>query len=162
MTRLVSLVLVLALVLLAGGCAKPAGDSAPAPDSSAGVLDPPPQLAAVDAALMSGTWQWVGTNRPSDRVAPPDPARYTIAFQADSTVAVFADCNQGGGRYTLIEGQKIEIGPIVQTLIGCPAGSLDSEFTRQLGAVEAYQVSGDTLSITLKLEGGTMRFVKKV
>ena len=162
MSRLVPLVLVLVLVLAVAGCGKPpAGDSAPAGDSSAGVLDPPPQLAAIDAALMSGTWQWVGTNRLSDRVAPADPARYTIAFQADTTLAVLADCNQGGGRYRLIEGQRLEIGPIAQTLIGCPEGSLDSEFTRQLGAAEAYQVSGDTLSLTLALEGGTMRFVKK-
>ena len=158
MTRLVPLVL--ALALFAAGCAKPAGETAsPAADSSAGVLEPPPQLAAVDAALMTGTWQWVGTNRPADRVAPPDPSHYTIAFQ-DTTVSVRADCNRGSGRLTLIEGQRMEIGPIVQTQMGCPAGSLDSEFTNQLGAVEAYQVSGDTLSITLKLEGGTMRFVK--
>ena len=60
-----------------------------------------------------------------------------------------------------LEGQKLEIGPIEQTLIGCPEGSLDTEFARELGAVEAYHVAGDTLSITLELEGGTMRFVRR-
>ncbi len=152
--------ILLALVLSAAGCARPAGESTPAPDSSADVLSPPPQPAAIDASLRSGTWQWVGTNRPSDRVAPADPSRYTIEFRADSTAAVHADCNQGSGRYTLIEGQKLEIGPIVTTLIGCPEGSLGNEYVMELGAVEGYQVSGDTLSITLELGGGTMRFVR--
>ena len=115
------------LSALGPGCAKPAGDSAPAPDSAADVLAPPPQLAAVDAALMSGTWHWVGTLRPAGQVAPADPSRYTIEFLADSTVAVVLDCNGGGGRYRLIEGQKLEIGPIEQTLIGCPEPAMSFE-----------------------------------
>ncbi|MEO6463593.1 MAG: META domain-containing protein [Candidatus Eisenbacteria bacterium] len=161
MIRLLSPAVALALALAAAGCSKPPGETTPAPDSSAGVLEPPPQLAAIDAALLSGTWQWVGTNRPAERVAPADPARYTIAFRADSTAAVHADCNRGSGRFTLIEGQRIEIGPIATTRMACPEGSLDGEYLKELGAVAAYQVSGDTLSITLELEGGTMRFVRK-
>lgn len=160
MLRSASLALFLLLVLFATGCSRPPQDSA-APDSAADVLVPAPQLAAVDLALMTGTWQWVGTNRPSDRVEPKDPSRYTVAFQADSTVAVHADCNSGSGRYTLIAGQKIELGPVTTTLMGCPEGSLDSEFLRELSAAEGYALSGDTLSLTLKLEAGTMRFVRE-
>ena len=155
-----SLLACASILFLLAGCARSSEQSAPAADSSADELSPPPQLAAVDASLLSGTWQWVGTNRPAGRIAPSDPAKYTLSFGADSTASVHADCNQGGGRYTLIEGQRIEFGPMTTTLMGCPEPSLGSEYLGQLAQAEAYDVSGDTMSLTLKLEAGTMRFVR--
>ena len=160
--RFTPLVPVLAVVLAAGGgCGRAADDTAPAPDSLASHLETgAPELAALEASLMSGTWQWVGTNRPADRLAPPDPSHYTLAFGGDRTASVRADCNRGSGNYTLVEGQKIEFGPMTTTLIGCPEGSLGPEYLSQLAAAEGWHVAGDTLSLTLELEGGTMRFAR--
>jgi heat shock protein HslJ len=147
--------------LVSAGCQPSARESGPVADSSADVLEPAPGLAAAEASLMTGTWMWVGTNRPTDRVEPNDPTKYTIAFQSDSLAAVQADCNQGSGRYTLVEGGKIELEPVTTTQMGCPEGSSDTEYLRQLGAVEAWGVQGDTLSLALELGGGTMRFVRR-
>ena len=143
------------------GCGSNSQESGPVADSTANALEPAPDLAAAEASLRTGTWQWVGTNRPADRVEPADPSKYTISFQADTLASVQADCNSGSGRYTLVEGQRIEFGPMVTTLMGCPEGSQGPEYLRQLGAAEAWAVTGDSLSLTLELNGGTMSFVRR-
>jgi heat shock protein HslJ len=157
-----SVALALAFGLALAGCrSAPQETGGPVADSSVDALEPAPDLAASEASLKTGTWHWVGTNRPADRVEPDDPAKYTIAFQGDSTVHVKADCNSGSGSYFLIEGQRLQIGPVTSTLMGCPTGSYDTEFNRELGEVEGWSVSGDTLSFSLKLGQGTMRFVRR-
>jgi hypothetical protein len=63
------------------------------------------------------------TVTPVERIAPDDPAKYTIAFLSDSSVAAQIDCNRGFGRYH-IDGKAIRIGPLASTRMGCPPGSL--------------------------------------
>jgi heat shock protein HslJ len=149
-----------AAILTLAGCSRPP-DTARMADSTANELSEPPIPAAVDSTLMQGAWHWERNVAAPEPVAPIDPAKYTLAFDPDSTALVRADCNQGSGPYRLVEGNRIELGPFVTTLMGCPEGSLDRVFLQGLQAAEGYAVSGDTLSLTLELGTGTMRFVRR-
>jgi heat shock protein HslJ len=152
--------LVLVLVLGLHGCGRPP-ETARDPDSTASVLDEPPVPPAVDSTLMAGAWHWMRTVGAATPLAPTDPAKYTLAFEPDGTALVRADCNQGSGPYRLVEGNRIETGPFVLTLMGCAEGSLDRPYLQGLQAAEGYAVSGDTLSLTLELNGGMMQFVRR-
>ena len=150
----------LVLALVFPGCDKPP-DTARLPDSTANALDEPPVPVAVDSTLMSGAWHWVRTVGDSAPVAPSDPAKYTLAFEPDGTALVRADCNQGSGPYRLVEGNRLETGPFVLTLMGCAEGSLDRRYLQGLDAAEGYAVTGDTLSLTLAMNGGMMQFLRR-
>lgn len=109
------------------------------------------------AALTGVVWQWQQSITSSDSVAPDDPSRYTVEFQVDGRANVRADCNRGSGTYTVTDNQ-LSFGPIATTLIGCPPGSLDSVFLRQLNDAGAYAVDGDRLYIGLKSSVAVMVF----
>jgi len=68
-----------------------------------------------------------------------------------------ADCNSIRGAYTL-DGSSITIDAAATTLMGCPEGSLGSEFTRDLEAAAIVFFQEGDLLIDLFADGGTMRF----
>lgn len=142
------------------GCSRPP-ESSRLPDSTANALAEPPVPVAVDSTLLSGAWHWVRTVGDTTPVAPTDPSKYTLAFEPDGTALVRADCNQGSGPYRLVEGNRIETGPFVLTLMACAEGSLDRRYLTGLDAAEGYAVTGDTLSLTLPLGGGMMQFLRR-
>jgi uncharacterized lipoprotein YbaY len=109
-------------------------------------------------SIIDTLWLWQSTALSNgDTFTPDDPGRYTLLLQPDGRAAVQADCNRGGGPYTL-EGNRIAIGPLISTLIGCPPGSLGSTFLQQLDRVESYVVQDGDLMLELPTEGGSMRF----
>lgn len=109
-------------------------------------------------SLTGVTWQWQESRYSNDTNATPDdPSKYTIAFAEDGTYSGQADCNSIGGGYTL-DGSSITIEPAATTLIGCPEGSLGSEFTRDLEAAAIVFFREGDLLIDLFADGGTMRF----
>ena len=114
--------------------------------------------AAAEPTLTGVTWQWQGSQYSNDTNATPDdPSKYTITFAEDGTYQGQADCNSIGGEYTF-EDSSITISPGASTLIGCPEGTLDFEFTRDLEAAAiAFFEEGDLL-IDLFADAGTMRF----
>jgi heat shock protein HslJ len=112
----------------------------------------PPPMPAADASTLSGpVWQW----QPQHAGAAPE--RYTLQFVDDGRVLVRADCNRGSGRYTADPSGTLTLGPIALTKMGCPAGSLDSVFVRDLAEVVGYRVEGDTLRLAMR-GGGIMSF----
>lgn len=109
-------------------------------------------------SIIDTLWLWQGTTlNDGQTFSPDDPSRYTLLLQPDGRAAVRADCNSGGGPYTL-DGNRIDIGPLVSTLIGCPPGSLGSTFLQQLDRVTAYSVQDGDLILELPSPGGAMRF----
>jgi len=75
-----------------------------------------PTVAPVETAsldlLTAGTWKWIGFTDPTQQYSVDQPESYTLAFQADGTVNIKADCNTAIGAYT-VEGSsiQIEVGP---------------------------------------------------
>ena len=117
------------------------------------IMLPPPMPAQPD--LLGGAWHWEG---PQGTGAGPRDL-YTLEFAPDGRLLVRADCNRGAGRYLVEAGGRLTLSAIATTKMGCPEGSLDSAFLRQLGEVEGYRFEGETLRLTTR--GGAMRFVRR-
>jgi heat shock protein HslJ len=67
------------------------------------------------------------------------------------------DCNRGGGRYTISNGQ-ISFGPMMSTRMACPPDSLDGPFLRDLQRVVSFFVENGILFLAFPVDGGSMRF----
>jgi heat shock protein HslJ len=108
--------------------------------------------------LTGAVWKWEKTQFNNDTtVTVADPNRYLVEFLAGGRLAIKADCNQVGGRYT-VDGNKltIQLGP--STLVACPPDSQADEFLKQLTAVSSYLFAGGKLVLELKLDTGGMTF----
>jgi heat shock protein HslJ len=124
------------------------------------VFAPPEQAAssAERAALSGIVWQWsqLVESNPASQSVVPDPASYTLAFNADGTYAIQADCNQLQGGYTL-EGQTMAISPGPSTLAACGPESQDAFYLDKLSRVTAFSLEGGNL--TLFADDGETRMV---
>ena len=120
----------------------------------------PPAMAASDGdELVGRAWAWQSTTYSGDRrVVPEAPERYSLQFMPDGRVQLRADCNRGGARYETGVNRALSLGPAAVTKIGCPAGSKDGEFLRQLGEVAGYRFVDGELVLALNVNGGAMRF----
>ena len=153
--RLLSLALSIAFAAAASGCA----DQPTGPRLPGSINAPPPPIDVSGDALLTGTvWTWQGTQlRDGVKVAPSAPERYTLEFQAGGKANLRADCNRGSTSY-LLNGTQLTFGPIALTKMACPAGSLDTQFLRDLGDVTDQRFQGNDLVLTLKGASGSMRF----
>jgi heat shock protein HslJ len=115
--------------------------------------------AAEASGVMGETWQWMGTQTPTEQISVDDPAKYTIQFLPGGAAHVQADCNVAGGTYA-IEDSHITITIMVTTLAACPEGSFGDEFIKELNEAVIYLFEGDDLLIDRIYDSGTMRFVK--
>ena len=96
--------------------------------------------------------------RTGRRIAADAPERYTLEFLADGRVQLRADCNRGSAGYTLGADRTLSLTPAATTKAGCPPGSKDAEFLRELAEVASYMQSNGDLVLLLKTESGSMRF----
>lgn len=156
-----SLVASIFMVLVAG-CAAPKPETVTStsetpPDAAATTTSDPPELR--DPGPLSGEWHWVRTVTPVEVIVANDPARYTLSFGEAGQVVVRADCNRGSGAFEQ-DGRSLAIGPVALTRMGCPPGSMDGPFVRGIDAAAACFMLGDTLMIDMKMDSGTMRFVR--
>jgi heat shock protein HslJ len=117
------------------------------------VIPAPP----LEANLAGTAWQWLSLTKPAGLTAVNDPSRYTIAFNADGTANIKADCNNVGATYTL-EGSNINISLGPTTLAACPEDSLDQQFLADLENARIYFFEGGDLFMDLMADAGTMRF----
>ncbi|MCC6194541.1 MAG: META domain-containing protein [Burkholderiales bacterium] len=117
----------------------------------------PPTLTASASELSIPTWQWQRSQLADGRtVVAAAPERYTLRFEGGGRVLVRADCNRGSGAYE-VNGNAMKLAPIALTRMGCPDGTQDGEFVRQIAKVASYDIAGGELVLTLA-DGGTMRF----
>ena len=155
--RILPLTIVLSASLVLGACTlvvQP--EPAPGPGATPPATEEPAGM--IDEALL-GTWQWVDAVLDGQAVTAGDPSRYTITFQADGTVGARFDCNSGGGSYTA-DGTNLTIGPMMSTLMGCPSGTQDYQFSSGLSRVVGYALEGDTLTLLLDAEGDSMTLTR--
>lgn len=106
--------------------------------------------------VLNKTWQWESTITPVEKIAVPNPERYTILLTAEGKAQVRFDCNRGG-EYKISEG-KLSFGPLMSTRMACPPDSLDGPFMRDPQRVASFFVENGRLYLELPLDSGTMKF----
>ena len=116
------------------------------------------QVSAPNNALQSTSWRWMYSVTDDDAsVSPIDRDRYTIAFGADGTLTVRADCNQVSGTYRQVGRRlSLQLGPSTQA--ACPPGSRADVFLQQLGAVVSQVSTESVLVLDLQQDSGNMLF----
>ena len=140
MKRENALVVLLAALVLAPGCA---------------------QMARQDAATdLGGTsWQLVKFQGGDDRIlVPDDRAKYTIAFGADGSVSARIDCNRGRGTWKSDGPSRLEFGPMAVTRAMCPPGSLHDQIIRQWNTMRSYVIRDGRLFLSLMADGGIYEY----
>jgi heat shock protein HslJ len=95
---------------------------------------------------------------PVETIAPDRPEHYTIRFDRSGRFAVRADCNRGGGTYSVSPDRRLTIGPVALTRVGCPPGSLSDRFAREVGRASIYFQRDGALFLELPVDSGTLRF----
>ena len=116
-----------------------------------------PLPAFAQPPLAGTSWELVELRSPNDSIGTvrvDDPARYTIAFNADGSAALRLDCNRGRGSWRSETPGRIEFGAVATTRMMCPPGSLDARLGRELPFVRVYALDGDTLRLELMADGG--------
>jgi len=137
------------------------GGAQPAPGAGSGGATAPTTPAGSNLQrLTTGVWKWQQSADNSGKSwTSPNPANYTVQFNADGTVGIQADCNRVGGSYKADETSlTIQLGPT--TLMACPPPTLDSEFLRQLSEVSSYFFDGNSLILLWKMDTGSMKFAQ--
>ena len=139
----------LALVLLAAAACVP--------------VPPAVAPAAAPASASSNTitgivWQWVSVTDQATKqtTTVPNPASYTIIFNADGTTYGKADCNSFTGTWSQQSGFDIEVVPNV--MAAC--GTMDSQYLTLLNQVAAGGPDGAG-GLALETAGGAQRMLFK-
>ena len=115
---------------------------------------------AGDEAVTVIRWELQRIAAGNGATTPDDPSNYWFQLLPDGTVAIQADCNQGGGAYALA-GSSLTFGDLVTTDLACGADSIGEEFARNLGYVVAFTRTtnaGDELVLDLMADGGQLFF----
>lgn len=74
------------------------------------------------------------------------PAPLTLQFDTKAKkVSGFAGCNTFSGSYTAGANNKLVLGPIMATELGCSASSLESTILQAMNKVTMYGIKGDQL-----------------
>ncbi len=108
-------------------------------------------------AIQDKTWQWESTITPVERIAVPEPERYTLLLTAAGKAQIRFDCNRGGGDYTIAAG-KLSFGPLLSTRMACPPDTQDVPFMRDLQRVASFFVENGRLYLELPFDSGTIKF----
>jgi heat shock protein HslJ len=119
---------------------------------------PKPQVGEAPPGLTGIVWQWQDTLAPDGTVVwrPDQPARYTITFGTDGTLAIQADCNRARGAYAR-DGATLtlQIGGV--TRMRCATDSLMDRFLGELEYASALRLTPDALALGLTA-GDVMMF----
>jgi len=103
-------------------------------------------------------WKWQQTLYNNDtEVVPDDPGRYTVTFDPGRKIHLRADCNRGGGHYS-VDGKSIVIEVTHTTRAMCPPDSLEQTFIKNLNAARVFFLQKGNLYLDLKYDTGTMKF----
>jgi heat shock protein HslJ len=133
----------------------------PTPPQIAPVVKPPtePMPAPMNGPLFGTAWQFQRTTTPDKKIfAPIKLKEFVLEFETSERLTSNTDCNTVGGSYTAAEGY-MTVGPLMMTKMYC-VGSEESRYASDLGKAIRYSVSGNTLTLTLKDNAGTMTFTR--
>jgi heat shock protein HslJ len=140
--RLVFHVAAICLTAALAACAPPVEES------PAATKPPPSPKGAI--------WAWT-TLSGGETLTVDAPDRYTLELLDEGRYAFRANCNTGGGYYT-IEGDRISLAPGPVSLAACPPGSHGDRFASLLGQAAGYAREGARLTLELSDGAGTLEF----
>jgi heat shock protein HslJ len=87
----------------------------------------------------------------------PDPARYTLAFEAGGMVRARLDCNRGQGGWDgtaeASDRGSLRLGPMAVTRALCPADGIGTRLEQALPAVRRYELAGTELRLLAAGDG---------
>lgn len=72
---------------------------------------------------------------------------YLIFNEAVYRVSGHNSCNQFSGKYTMMEGNRIEMDRFKSTLMACMPNNIEDRFMEVLDLADNYTLKGDTLSL---------------
>ena len=130
----------------------------PAARADSASVTPVPVAAASAPASPVGAWRWVSIVTPVETVTAPTTGQYTLVL-TDSSVHGVADCNRLTGQATIAD-KSLTFGPIATTRMACPQGGMGDRYLRFLGGAANWFFRDDTMFVDLKMDSGTMRFVR--
>jgi len=105
-------------------------------------------------------WHWQDFQSSDDAIGTitvPNPENYALTLHEDGTYSIQADCNVGGGTYTL-DGASLTLIPGILTMAMCPPESLSNDFLQNLAAVVTFVLQDGDLHLNLAADAGNMRF----
>jgi heat shock protein HslJ len=145
------------LISVAGLGACASKDTPPPAADSAAVPVPVAATQPLPASPL-GSWRWVSIVTPVETIQAPSTGQYTLVI-GDSTATGVADCNRMTGKATWTDMQ-LTLGPMAMTRMACPPGSLGDRYAKFLGGAAGWFFRTDTLFVDLRMDSGTMRFVR--
>ena len=95
-------------------------------------------------------------------LTPDDRSKYTMALDANGSVAARIDCNRGRGTWMSKGPGNIEFGPLALTRALCPPESLHDRIVRQWNSVRSYLIKDGHLFLGLIADGGVYEFAPLV
>ena len=109
---------------------------------------------------LGGTsWRLVQFRGGDDKtIKPDDPAKYTIDFNTDGTLAARIDCNRGRGTWKSPETNQLELGPMTLTRALCPPNSMHDQIVKNWNFVRSYVIKDGHLFLSLMADGGIYEF----
>lgn len=118
------------------------------------------EVQALVPVALQGQWFWTGTTSTRASVIASDPGRYSLTLNADGSVQVRADCNQGRSSVQWPDEGEIAFGPVGLTKMGCSGDSQDRQFLDDLAAAERHRIDQGRWLIELDGSRGTMQFAR--
>ena len=114
----------------------------------------PPAIPAGSAAELGGSvFAWQETELAGGaRVTPAAPERYTLEFGSDGRVRLRADCNRGSAAFETGADRTLALSAIGTTKMGCPSGSQDAEYLRELGQVDVEVLEHAAVDLVLQVQ----------
>ena len=157
-------VLIVAFLALVAACSRDAPEetpvaavpgTSPAEESTGPAADSQP----VQSELAGTAWRLVKIMSMDDSESVPDDgSKYTLAFGADGTASLLADCNRGTGSYTSESPGQLTFGPVATTRMACPEGSLQDTFLAQFEWVRSYVFRNGNLYLATMADGSIIEF----
>jgi heat shock protein HslJ len=116
------------------------------------------QAGAQTEGLANTSWQLLQIqDADGTSVHPDDPAKYTLAFDADGSLVARLNCNRGHGTWKSTSPGQIELGTMAVTTAMCLNASLDTRMAKDLAAVHSYVIENGHLRLNLS-PGGFYEF----
>jgi para-nitrobenzyl esterase len=119
-----------------------------------------PQAQQAPADLAGTSWRLVYFQPPgagANPVVPPRVEGYTMAFQADGTLALGLDCNRATARWAVTPSGRgtLSVTAGAMTRAFCGDGALDDQIARDLEKIRSFKVEDGRLFLTLEAGAGT-------
>jgi heat shock protein HslJ len=114
-----------------------------------------------EAALLGVSWRLERILYSDGKeIRPGSEHVYTVQFLPNQRLAGRSDVNRIMGSYS-VSGTMLAIGPLASTRVASPPGSIQGEFVKALEQASSFRVEGDRLLVMLKVDSGTITFVRE-